>query len=207
MEVPKDILVFLDLRFKFEKESKRISVDNFSKATNSFTYVVPSTCFPKNNIKNIPQGDVLRLRRICDSDSKFEKRYEEYQKYLIDIDYKLNKVKKQFSDVRNTSKEEARRPKTKSNFSTSCNLITQYNPMLPNIKTIFKRYLPVLHSKQEMLGIFPENTINVTYKRNKNLKELISPSLIPKIIRENNCSIDKCSRRCDICKKFSINFH
>ena len=207
MEVPKDILVFLDLRFKFEKESKRISVDNFSKATNSFTYVVPSTCFPKNNIKNIPQGDVLRLRRICDSDSKFEKRYEEYQKYLIDIDYKPNKVKKQFSDVRNTSKEEARRPKTKSNFSTSCNLITQYNPMLPNIKTIFKKCLPVLHSNQEMLRIFPENTINVTYKRNKNLKELISPSLIPKIIRENNCSIDKCSRRCDICKKFSINFH
>ena len=49
--------------------------------------------------------------------------------------------------------------------------------MLPNIKTIFKKYLPVLHSKQEMLQIFPENAINVAYKRNKNLKELISPSL------------------------------
>ena len=44
--------------------------------------------------------------------------------------------------------------------------------MLPNIKTIFKKYLPVLHSNQEMLGIFLEKTINVTYKRNKNLKGL-----------------------------------
>ena len=43
-------------------------------------------------------------------------------------------------------------------------LITQYNPMLPNIKTIFKKYLPVLHSNQEMLRIFSEN-INVTYKK------------------------------------------
>ena len=76
--------------------------------------------------------------------------------------------------------------------------------MLPNIKTIFKKYLPVLHSNQEMLRIFPENTINVTYKRNKNLKELISPSLFPKIIKENNCSIEKCSRRCDICKNFLV---
>ena len=68
--------------------------------------------------------------------------------------------------------------------------------MLPNIKTIFKKYLSVLHSNQEMLRIFPENAINVIYKKNKNLKELISPSLFAKIIKENNCSIEKCSR-CD----------
>ena len=76
--------------------------------------------------------------------------------------------------------------------------------MLPNIKTIFKKYLPVLHSNQEMLRMFPENTINVKYKRNKNLKELISPYLFPKIIKENNCSIEKGSRRCDICKNFLV---
>ena len=72
--------------------------------------------------------------------------------------------------------------------------------MLPNIKTTFKKYLPALYRNQEMRRIFPENTVNVTYKRNKNLKELISSSLFPKIIKESNCSIEKCSRRCDICK-------
>ena len=64
MEVAKDILKFLDLRLKFDKKSKRISIDIFSKATNSFTYVLPSTCFLKNNIENIPKGVALRLRRI-----------------------------------------------------------------------------------------------------------------------------------------------
>ena len=44
----------------------------------------------------------------------------------------------------------------------------------------------------------------MTYKRNKNLKELISPYLFPKIIKENNCSIEKGSRRCDICKNFLV---
>ena len=28
-----------------------------------------------------------------------------------------------------------------------------------------------------MLDIFPQNTVNVTYKRNKNLREILSPSL------------------------------
>ena len=70
MEVAKDFIDFPDLRLKFDKESKRISVDIFSKTTNNFTYVPSSTCFPKNIIENIPKGVALHLRRMCDSDSK-----------------------------------------------------------------------------------------------------------------------------------------
>ena len=87
--------------------------------------------------------------------------------------------------------------------SGSFNLITQYNPLLLNIKTIIKKHLPVLHSS-EMLQIFPENTVNVRYRRNKNLKELISPSLFSRTIKENNRSIEKCNRRCYICKNFLL---
>ena len=104
----------------FDEESKKISVDAFSKATtNSFTYVLPNTCFPKVNIENIPKGVALRLRRICDSDNKFEKRSKECQKYFIARDYKPRKVTKQISGVRNISREEARQPKTHNEkFST-----------------------------------------------------------------------------------------
>ena len=143
-------------------------------------------------------------RRICDSDDKFEESSAQYQKYLVARDYKPSKVKKQFSDVRNISREEARRPKNNNNFSVLCNLITQYNPLLPKIKTIIKKHLPVLHSSYKMLQIFSENTVNVTYRRNKNLKELISPSLFPRTIKENNCSIEKCNRRCNICKPLLV---
>ena len=70
MEVAEDSLEFVDLKLMFDKEAKKISVDVFSKTTNSFTYVLPNTCFPKNNIENIPKGAALRLRRICDSEKK-----------------------------------------------------------------------------------------------------------------------------------------
>ena len=112
-------------------------MDIFSKATINFTYVLSSTYFPRSNTENIPNAVALHLRRICDFDSKFEKRSAEYQKYLITISYKPSKVKKQFSDVRNILTEETRRPKTKSNFSTSCNIVRHFKPMFPNIKTIF----------------------------------------------------------------------
>ena len=73
----------------------------FAKDTNNFTYVLPSACFPKNNIENIPNGVTLCLRRICDSDEKFGKHSAEYQNYLIARDYKPGKVKKQFSTIKN----------------------------------------------------------------------------------------------------------
>ena len=79
MEVATDTLEFLDLKVKFDKESKQISVDMFAKHTDSFTYVLHSTCFPKSNIESIPKGVAASLRRICDSDEKFEKHSAEYQ--------------------------------------------------------------------------------------------------------------------------------
>ena len=79
MEVATDTLEFLDLKLKFDKESKQISVDVFAIDTDSFTYVLPGTCFPKNNTENITKGVALRLRRICNSDEKFEKHSVEYQ--------------------------------------------------------------------------------------------------------------------------------
>ena len=115
MEVAKDILEFLDLQLKFDKVSKLISVDIFSEATNSFTYVIPSTCFPKTIIENIPKGVASRLRRICDSDSKFEKRSAEYQKLL---------------EIKNPAK-------SKNNFLTS-EIFRERKPEDLQLKVIFQ---------------------------------------------------------------------
>ena len=78
MEVaePGNYLKFLDLKLKWE--NGKITVDVYSKPTNSFTYVLPTTCYPRKSINNIPDGIVLRLRRICDSDEKFKHRSKEY---------------------------------------------------------------------------------------------------------------------------------
>ena len=74
MEIAEDVLEFLYFKLTFDKRYKRISVYNFPKALNNFTYVLPNTCFHKNSIKYVPKGVELRLKRICDSYEKFEKR-------------------------------------------------------------------------------------------------------------------------------------
>ena len=50
-----------------------------------------------------------------------------------------------------------------------------------------------------MKNIFPEGTIHVIYKKDKNWRELISPSLFPKAQVEPHPTVSECkSRRCDI---------
>ena len=171
MKVATDTLEFLDLKLKFDKESKQIPVDVFAKDTNSFTYVLSSMCFPKSNIESIPKGVTLHLRWICYSDKKFEKHSAEYQNYLIARDSKKGKVKK--SDIKKLAREDARKLKLrKTTFSTSCNLITQYNTLLPNLccpslETIYLFYTLI----NKCLIFFHK----CHYKRNKNLREILSP--------------------------------
>ena len=102
------------------------------------------------------------------------------------------KVKKQFSDIKKLTREEVRKPKLlKTTFSTSCNLITQYNHLLPNLKTIMRNHLPILYSNQQMLDILLHNAVSVTYKRNKNLGEILSLSLFHRTTKQNECSTKK----------------
>ena len=90
-------LEFLNLRIKSVKG--KLSVDVFSEPTNSFTYVKPTTCYPRKNINNVPRGIALILRWICDIDRKIESHANEYKKYLIARDYKRSLVNKQFQEV------------------------------------------------------------------------------------------------------------
>ena len=57
VEEPGNYLEFLDLKLKWE--SGKITVDVHSKPTNSFMYVLPTTCYPRKSINNIPHGIAL----------------------------------------------------------------------------------------------------------------------------------------------------
>ena len=72
------ILKFLDLTLLVDVTLKLILVDLLSKPTKCFTYVMPSICFPRRNIKKIPESIALRLTCFFDTDSKLKIRSNKY---------------------------------------------------------------------------------------------------------------------------------
>ena len=134
----KDGIEFLDLKLKFE--NGKIAVDDFAKPTNSWTYVLPTSCYFRKTLNNIPHGIALRLRRIFDTDEKINSRAIEFKNSLIARNCKPSIVKKRFSHVLSLSKEQAKLKSTsrKSQVSKSVKLKKKYNPRLPDLNSLLK---------------------------------------------------------------------
>ena len=130
MQIADDVngLEFLDL--KITCLNGKLSVDVYSKPTNSFTYVMPSTYYPMKNINKVPQEISLRLRRICDATEKYELRADEYKNYLLARDYKPSLVDEQFKKIGQISREGARKSKPKTTQVSKIKFVTKYNPKL-----------------------------------------------------------------------------
>ena len=60
--------------------------------------------------------------------------------------------------------------------------------------------MPVLHSEIDLKNIFPKNYICTAFKRNRNLIEILSPSLYTKNKNEKKSYVIKNCGKCDICK-------
>ena len=105
-----DGIEFLDFKLKFE--NSKIAVNAFSTPTNSFTYVLPTSFYPRKSLNNIPHGIALRLRHICDTYGKFNSRPVEYKNYLIATEYKPSIVSKHFAHISTLSNQQTRKKST-----------------------------------------------------------------------------------------------
>ena len=81
--------------------------------------------------------------------------------------------------------------------------ITTFNPDLPSIEGLIKKHIHYLHSDEVLKNVFPNKKFSVIYKRNKNLKEIVEPSLYPKPSIKINRTIVNCNK-CGICNNFLI---
>ena len=75
--------------------------------------------------------------------------------------------------------------------------------MLPKVDDIIKKQIPVLHSDDALKTLFSTGCLGPIYNRNKNLKELIAPSICNKNIYTRTSSIRDCDN-CNICNNYMI---
>ena len=112
-----DGIEFSELKLKLENSN--IAVDVFAKPTNSFTYVLLTSCYPRKSLNKMPRGIALRLRRICDTDEKFNSRSIEYKNYFISRDYKPSIVNKHLAHVSTLSRQQTSQKSTNQKMSNS----------------------------------------------------------------------------------------
>ena len=66
-----------------------------------------------------------------------------------------------------------------------------------------KNNLSIAYTDEKMKKIFLPNTIKTLYRRKKNPKEILSPSLFPSKPKHIEISVTSCNK-CDICRNFLV---
>ena len=69
--------------------------------------------------------------------------------------------------------------------------------------TLLKKNFPLLHRDKSLTELLRASDFNVIQRRNKNLDELLSPSLSPNIKSTNSNSIIRCNN-CDVGKNYMV---
>ena len=185
-----------------------IKTDVYSKPTDSHLYLPPSSSHPRHVFKAIPFGVALRLRRNCSEDNFLSKRCEEYKGYLVNQGYSVNLVVNQFAKALIIPRKELLKQKVRASKKIFP-LVTTFNPLLPDLNYIIKKHLHFLESNPKLKELFPKNSIIPSYRRSKNLKEILAPSKFASATSQNtnSCAAGcfKCDKnRCDLCKNYFI---
>ena len=178
----------------------------YSKPTDDHVYLHPRSNHPRHQIRAIPRGQAIRLKRIISNENDLFKAFSDYKQHFIDRGYDESLVKESFDSVFNLDRlallENVGQNKELGTAGRVYPLVIEHNPRLPSINNIIKSNLNILHSDQTLKNLFPKESLFWAAKRGKNLKEILSPSRFKIEIpnsQQVGCFSNNCGKNCNLC--------
>ena len=160
-----------------------------------------NSAHPAHCSKVIRYGVATRVRRNCSTSEAFERRSVEYQSYLINRGYNPSQVKQQFEKVKSIPRENLLVPNTKQSKKVFPSVL-DYNPSLPGNGTILHSHRHLIYNSSSLAKIFPRGSIIPSFRRAKNIKEILARPRRTNYTEIRGCF--KCKGKCDRCKNFLV---
>ncbi|KAJ8037537.1 hypothetical protein HOLleu_18374 [Holothuria leucospilota] len=194
----KERVNFLDVQV-FNNGGK-IETDLYVKPTDKHQYLFYTSCHPRRCKQSIPYAQALRLRRICSTNSAFDKRANELTTYLIARGYRERFVRNQIRKAKSVTREEALTSRPQRS-NTRVPMVVTYHPGLPNIGAILKELQPLLHCSDKCRKAVKDIPM-MAFRRPKNLANyLVHAKLKPANAENTPLGTVKCGdRRCLVCE-------
>ncbi|GFO04316.1 hypothetical protein PoB_003082100 [Plakobranchus ocellatus] len=164
----------------------------------TFNYLLWSSCHPYHTKKNIPYSLAFCLIRICSSEEDLTNRLHQLSLHLQTRGYPLRHIKSAIAKAKQIPRHSAiqKRNNVTTNKNERIPFVLTYNPALPNISSILKTYLPILHSSDRCKKAIPSLPVTA-FRRPKNLRDLLVHSSTH---HTNNIGFSPClSPRCKTC--------
>ena len=143
----------------------------FREPTDQQTYLHAQSNHPKPLKDSIPYSQALRIKAICSTTSEFNKNCEIIAKRFKERGYPENSVNEQVGNVKNIKRKQLLLTNKKTTQNHIPVSIT-YNRYLPYISKIATKNWTILQISHILQRVFDKKP-TITYKRSKNLGELI----------------------------------
>ena len=195
-EVSDTMINFLDITVHKTKDN-RLETDLYCKPTDAHLYLHHSSCHPGHTKRSLPYSLAYRLLRICSTPEFLTKRLSELKEFLIKRQYRPKSIDAAFDRLRNINRKDTFKRKNRTETADRVPFVTTFNPGLPNIAQILRKYFHILHSTERCKKAIPNLPI-ISYRRAKNLKDILVHARVrtQKILGFKSCK----DKRCKTCK-------
>ena len=178
--ISNNLILFLDVSVILE--NGKLTTDLYSKPTDKHQYLYFNQLSPQT-YQNKPYVSAaclaLCLRRICSTDTLFQKRTHEMKHHLLQRGYKNGCIQDAINKASSVTREESLTNKRNQKILKRVPFVTTYNPMLPNIPKILNKSHTILHASERCAEVFLE-VLLVSYRRARNLcNMLVNKRLTP----------------------------
>lgn len=185
---------FLDTKVKVDKGS--IKTDLFSKPTAAHLYLRSDSCHPVSCKKGLIKGEMLRVRRICSSDSDFLKQSEIMRTHFLKRGFNNDSINAATKEVKEIPRDTLLEYKEKRKNSR-IPFVLQYHPRMRGVSHVLKKHFSILTSSERLKKAFLEPPM-VAFRRLPSLRDiLVHTGTNRKEITESN---SRCKdKRCKTC--------
>ena len=181
----------------YKDEQQKVQITLCKKNTDKQSYLHAKSNHPVSLKKSIPSSQILRVKRICSTNSEFERNCKVLQVQFTKRGYDSSLIETEIKKIKLLDSKDSLTPKTTQKAQVLPLTVT-YNRTLLNIKQIIQNHWSILKTNKALEKTFSVEPI-IAFRKNKGLKQLIEGSTI-----QNDKNIKKSSNKyegkCTICK-------
>ena len=146
-----------------------IETDLHFKSTGSRQCLLSSSCHPFYFKKGIPYSQALRLNKICSNNEFFDKRYNDFEKYLLERGYSEKMVRKEILQAGAIPRDAILEKVNNQEKQNKITFNITYHPVFVDVRKVLEELHVILASDDRHKKIFPDAPMT-GFKINKNLK-------------------------------------
>lgn len=174
----------------------RLKTTLYRKPTDSHQYLHFQSSHIKHWKTGIPYSQAHRFRRICSKEEDFLSNCEKLKNDLLKQKYPLQLINDSIRRAGELSRNDILTVRKPVDPHPRSNLVLTHSASVPNISSILRKHHNILIQSPRLASIFSEPP-RVVYRRNKNLRDILTSS---RLSHQSATGCGPCDKpRCRVC--------